>query len=84
MKRFEFHYTPKKGSWLNMAELELSAISRQCLRGRRINKIEILRQEIEALIKKRNTLAVKVNWQFTVEKARDKLKRHYEKVMSKN
>lgn len=84
MKKFEFHYTPKKGSWLNMAELELSAISRQCLRGRRISQIETLSQEIEALVKERNKLEIKVSWQFTKEKARDKLKRHYEKAAPKN
>ena len=84
MKKFEFHYTPKKGSWLNMAELELSAISRQCLRGRRISQIEVLSNELEALVKERNRLEIKVNWQFAKEKARDKLKRHYEKAVSKN
>ena len=84
MKKFEFHYTPKKGSWLNMAELELSAISRQCLRGRRISQIETLRQEIETLVKDRNKLEIKVSWQFTKEKARDKFKRHYEKIIPKN
>jgi hypothetical protein len=84
MKRFEFHYTPKKGSWLNMAELELSAISRQCLRGRRIADIETLSHEIETLVKERNKLEIKTKWQFTNEQAREKLKRHYEKVLSKN
>jgi len=84
MRLFEFHYTPKKGSWLNMAELELSAISRQCLRGRRISEIETLSREIETLVKERNKLEVKAKRQFTVDKARDKLKRHYNKVVSKN
>jgi hypothetical protein len=83
MKRFEFHYTPKKGSWLNMAELELSAISRQGL-ARRIDSIETLSREIECLVKERNKLEIKAKWQFTVDKARTKLKRHYEKVISKN
>lgn len=83
MKRFEFHYTPKKGSWLNMAELELSAISRQCL-ARRIDSIETLSREIECLVKERNKLEIKANWQFTKEKARTKLKRHYKDVISKN
>lgn len=83
MNRFEFHYTPKKGSWLNMAELELSAISRICL-SRRIGTIEELKQEIEAIIKERNELQIKVEWQFTVSQAREKLKSHYEKVKSKN
>ncbi len=83
MKRFEFHYTPKKGSWLNMAELELSAISRQCL-SRRIPDTETLSREIESIVKERNELEIKVKWQFTVEKARQKLNRHYERILSKN
>jgi hypothetical protein len=83
MKRYEFHYTPKKGSWLNMAELELSAISRICL-SRRIGTIEDLSQEVEAIVKERNELKIKVEWQFTVSQARAKLSRHYENVKSKN
>jgi hypothetical protein len=83
MKRFEFHYTPKKGSWLNMAELELSAISRICL-SRRIAEIETLSREIESIFKERNELEIKVKWQFTVENAREKLNRHYGNVISKN
>ena len=83
MNRFEFHYTPKKGSWLNIAELELSAISRICL-SRRISAIEELSREIEAIVKERNELKIKVEWQFTVSQAREKLSRHYENVKSKN
>ena len=82
-RRFEFHYTPKKGSWLNMAELELSAISRQCL-ARRISDIETLSDELKMIVKERNDLEIKVKWQFTVEQARTKLNRHYEAVMAKN
>lgn len=82
MKRFEMHYTPKKGSWLNMAELELSAISRQCLE-RRIPDIETLSGELEMIVKERNELEVKVKWQFTIENAREKLNRHYENVTAK-
>lgn len=82
MKRFEFHYTPKKGSWLNMAELELSALSRQCL-ARRIPDIETLSRELESVIKERNKLEVKVKWQFTIAHAREKLNRHYESVIAK-
>jgi hypothetical protein len=82
-KHFEFHYTPKKGSWLNIAELELSALARQCL-ARRIPDIETLRHELESIVKERNELEIKVKWQFTVENARHKLNRHYEKVISKN
>lgn len=80
--RFEFHYTPKKGSWLNMAEMELSALSRQCL-SRRIPEIETLSQELASVVKERNKSAVKFKWQFTVEKAREKLNRHYENVVLK-
>lgn len=61
MKRFEFHYTPKKGSWLNIAELELSALSRQCL-ARRIPDIETLSRELESVVKERNELVIKVKW----------------------
>ena len=81
-RRFEFHYTPKKGSWLNMAELELSAISRQCL-SRRIPEIETLSRELESIVKERNELKIKVKWQFTMENAREKLHRHYENVAAK-
>jgi hypothetical protein len=82
-QRFEMHYTPKKGSWLNMAELELSAISRICL-SRRIASMEKLDSEVQALVKERNELKIKVEWQFSVAQARAKLSRHYEKVKSKN
>jgi len=82
-QRFEMHYTPKKGSWLNMAELELSALSRICL-ARRIPSIEELDREIQVLVKERNELEIKVAWQFTISQAREKLSRHYEKVKSKN
>lgn len=80
---FEMHYTPKKGSWLNMAELELSALSRICL-SRRISSIEELDRQVQALVKERNELKVKVEWQFTISQAREKLSRHYENVKSKN
>lgn len=82
-QRFEMHYTPKKGSWLNMAELELSAISRICL-SRRIASMEKLDSEVQALVKERNELQIKVEWQFSIAQARAKLSRHYEKVKSKN
>ncbi len=81
--RFEMHYTPKKGSWLNMAELELSALSRICL-SRRIPSIEELDREVQAIVKERNELQIKVEWQFSITQAREKLGRHYEKVKSKN
>jgi len=81
--RFEMHYTPKKGSWLNMAELELSALSRICL-GRRINCIEELEREVQAIVKERNEMGIKVEWQFSIHQAREKLSSHYEKVKLKN
>jgi hypothetical protein len=82
-QRFEMHYTPKKGSWLNMAELELSALSRICL-SRRIGSIEELDREIQAIVKERNELQIKVEWQFSISQARQKMSRHYEKVKSTN
>ena len=82
-RRFEFHYTPKKGSWLNMAELELSALSRVCL-SRRIADLETLSDQLEILVSERNEHKIKVKWQFTVEQAREKLARHYEELTSKN
>lgn len=74
--RFEFHYTPKKASWLNMAEIELSAISKQCL-DRRIATQEDLKREVYALVDERNKINAKVNWGFSKVKARQKLERHY-------
>lgn len=82
-QRFEMRYTPKKGSWLNMAELELSALSRICL-SRRINSVELLDREVQTIVKERNELRIKVEWQFSITQAREKLSRHYEKVKSKN
>lgn len=82
-QRFGMHYTPKKGSWLNMAELELSALSRICL-ARRIASIEELDREVRAIVKERNELRIKVVWQFSILQAREKLSRHYENAKSKN
>lgn len=82
-QRFEFHYTPKKASWLNMAELELSALSRICL-ARRISSMEPLDREVQAIVTERNARAIKVEWQFSIAHARTKLERHYAKVYSKN
>jgi hypothetical protein len=82
-QRFERHDTPKKGSWLNMAELELSALSRICLL-RRIPSMEELDREIQSLVKERNEMGIKVEWQFSIAKARKKLSRHYEQVQSKD
>jgi len=79
---FEYHHTPKKGSWLNMAELELSAIARICL-SRRISSIEELEREVKAIVKEREELEIKIKWQFSITQARAKLSRHYEKVIVK-
>jgi hypothetical protein len=73
---FEMHYTPKKGSWLNMAELELSVLARQCLEERMDNRDHLAR-EIAAWQRARNGHAVRVNWRFTTADARIKLKRLY-------
>jgi len=74
--RFEFVYTPKHGSWLNMAEIELNVLISQCL-GRRIDNIEEIKQEVSAWQKHRNNKKAKVNWQFTADDARIKLSRLY-------
>lgn len=78
-QRFESHYTPKKGSWLNMAEIEISVIVRQCL-GRRIGDQDEMAAEVGQLVKERNEESASVNWQFTPTQAREKLARHYRKV----
>ena len=75
-QRFEWHYTPKHGSWLNMAEMELSVVARQCL-DRRIPDMATLRKEVEAWQAQRNQAVVKVEWQFTTADARVKLKKLY-------
>ena len=82
-QRFEFHYTPKKGSWLNMAELELSALTRLCLH-RRISALPALDCEVQALVNARNQRKIKVDWQFSIAQARTKLHRHYLQVCSNN
>lgn len=74
--RFEFIYTPKHGSWLNMAEIELNVLIGQCL-DRRIDDIEIVKSESSAWQESRNNKNAKVNWQFTTKNARIKLKRLY-------
>ena len=76
-KKFEFHYTPLHGSWLNIAECELSSLSRQCLGDHRISSLEELNSIISDWELDRNTRQKGVNWQFTTEDARIKLKRLY-------
>ena len=74
--RFEVHYTPKHGSWLDMAEIELGVLGRQCL-ARRIDNIDDLRREAKAWEGTRNSAGTTVNWQFTTADARVKLRRLY-------
>jgi transposase len=80
---FEFYYTPPKASWLNMIEIEFSAIARLCLK-RRIPSQEELEQEVLLIVKERTENKVLIDWQFSIEKARKKLSRHYEKVNQEN
>ena len=81
-KRLTFHFTPKHGSWLNMAEIEFAAISKQCL-NRRIADKDTLIKEVQAWQIQRNKKAVKIHWSFTVDKARQKLEKQYANVFSK-
>jgi len=78
-QRFEFYYTPKKASWLNMIEIEFSALSRQCL-ARRIATKDQLEQEVRILVKEREAQGVTIDWQFSIAKARQKLHRHYQQL----
>ena len=76
IEKLEVHYTPKHGSWLNMAEIEFSVLTRQCL-DRRIGSRAELEQEVAAWQTKRHERAVGINWRFTTADARTKLKRLY-------
>lgn len=78
-RRLEIHYTPKHGSWLNIAEIELSALSSQCL-NRRIPDIQQMRTETSAWQLHRNNRSAAIDWRFTTESARIKLKRLYPKI----
>lgn len=82
-QRFEFYYTPKAASWLNMIEIEFSALARQCLLPR-IPTTEQLQREVLAIVKERNDKQIKISWQFSIESARNKLNRHYQKVNPDN
>lgn len=79
LKKLEFHYTPKHGSWLNQAEIELSVLSRQCL-DRRIADEESLKREIKAFEDRRNEAGATIDWQFTSRDARRKLHRLYPSI----
>ena len=83
IKRLEIHYTPKHGSWLNMAEIELNVITRQCLE-RRIDDIEVLRHELMAWECSRNNSKDKIIWQFRTADARVKLVSLYPVILSAN
>lgn len=82
-QRFEFYYTPKSASWLNLIEIEFSAIAKQCLH-RRLATRELLTQEVMAIVKERGEKAIKIDWQFSIESARSKLNRQYQQVNSDN
>lgn len=79
IEKLEIHYTPKHGSWLNMAETELSIVTKQCL-DRRIPDIVTLRREINAWERQRNKAKSKINWQFTTHDARIKLRKLYPSI----
>ena len=78
-ERLEIHYTPKHGSWLNMAEIEIGVLARQCP-DRRIPDQDVLRREVDAWQDRRNREAVRVDWRFTTEDARIKLKSLYPSI----
>jgi hypothetical protein len=82
-ERFEFFYTPKSASWLNMIEIEFSALARLCL-NRRIPSQEDLEREVLALLEERMTKQIKIDWQFSIQNARTKLNSHYVKVHPDN
>jgi transposase len=82
-QRFEFHFTPNGASWLNMIEIEFSALARQCLH-RRIPTIEKLESEVLALIAERRDKRIKINWQFSIEACREKLHARYSVVNVEN
>lgn len=81
LRRLSFCYTPKHGSWLNIAENELSSLTRQCLSRRRIPSLKMLREETAAWASSCNRKQRGVDWQFTIEQARNKLKSLYPKII---
>jgi hypothetical protein len=81
--RFEFYYTPKSASWLNMIEIEFSALARQCL-NRRIPSQEELAREVLAFLAERMAKGIQIDWQFSIQSARTKLNAHYVKVHPAN
>ena len=81
LRRLEFHYTPKHGSWLNAAEIELGVLSRQCL-SRRTSDEQTLKREVAAYEQRRNEARATINWRFTSFDARLKLKRLYPALLN--
>jgi len=79
LRKLEFHFTPKHASWLNMAEIELSVLARQCL-SRRIADKQKLKREVKAFEEKRNEAKAKIEWKMTTFDARQKLSRHYPSI----
>jgi hypothetical protein len=82
-QRLEIHYTPKHGSWLNIAECELSSLGRQCLGKRRISSLDVLNDELCSWYQSRNNAQIGVDWQFSTDDARVKLKRLYPVIKTK-
>lgn len=82
-QKFEFIYTPKSASWLNMIEIEFSAIARQCL-NRRIPTIDALRSEVLALVRERDAKRIMIDWQFSIQAARNKMNSHYRRIHPEN
>lgn len=80
-QRFEFYYTPKSASWLNMIEIEFAAVSRQCL-NRRIPTQAQLEREVLALLAERQAKQIKITWQFSLTKARTKFDTHYQRLLT--
>lgn len=82
-QKFEIYYTPKSASWLNMIEIEFSALVKQCL-NQRIPTQKQLEDEILTIVKERNDKQIKIDWQFSLKKARTKLNRHYKSLNEDN
>jgi hypothetical protein len=82
-QRFEFYLTPKSGSWLNMIEIEFSALAKQCL-DRRIPTQEELNTEVQILVTERQQQGILIHWQFSLESARNKFSRHYQQMNAEN
>lgn len=81
LKKIRFVYTPKHGSWLNLAEIEFAALAGQCLEGRRISSLEELGKQAQIWAEARNAKATKIYWSFTTAKAREKFQQHYNDLL---